>query len=404
MLKKVRLGDIRPNPFQARKGQDAAAIQSLADEIREVGLWSGALRGRERDGHVELCFGHRRLAAVKRLGWKEVEVDVVPLTDEQMALQGLVENLQREGLNDADKGEGIASYLKLREKSGITDRSVIKDEVCRFLGLSNNRVNELLKVASFSEPVKEEVRHGRIAGITAVEAERVGGEEFVRTVAEKRIPRQTVQEMGQRLREITEPEVRNKVREDIRAGEVTEPEEVVKRARREQSKRHPRPRIPPDLIFIIGNWTVEMVQWTGQLKQVVPELYYIVTQPRIASKFRDATNDLIAVLQQVRHELDAELEMEQRVQERDRHSERMEQTMEAPLRMLEEIRRQQEAQSRLRDSERAQARKVLGLAEGYTRADLYAAYRAKARERHPDRSGGDAAMAELNAAYVLLTT
>ncbi len=31
---------------------------------------------------------------------------------------GLVENLRRQGLNDADKGEAIVEHIKLLEKSG----------------------------------------------------------------------------------------------------------------------------------------------------------------------------------------------------------------------------------------------------------------------------------------------
>jgi len=74
MIRKV-IKVIRPNPFQPRKTQDSDAIKSLAEEIDQVGLWAGALRGREMNGHIKLCFGHRRLEAVKRLGWKEVDVD-----------------------------------------------------------------------------------------------------------------------------------------------------------------------------------------------------------------------------------------------------------------------------------------------------------------------------------------
>src|SRR5215471_13210594 len=102
MIRTVKIKDIRPNPFQSRKAMDADATKSLAEEIARIGLWTGALRGRQHDGHVELCFGHRRLEAVKLLGWKEVDVDLVRLTDEEMALQALIENLQREGLTDAD--------------------------------------------------------------------------------------------------------------------------------------------------------------------------------------------------------------------------------------------------------------------------------------------------------------
>jgi ParB family chromosome partitioning protein len=121
MIREVKVSDIKPNPFQARKTQDQDAIRSLANEIKTVGLWPGALRGRQKNGHIELCFGHRRLEAVKLLGWKKVEV--VELSDEELALQSLIENLQREGLNDADRGDGIAAYIRL--KTGASDLSVL---------------------------------------------------------------------------------------------------------------------------------------------------------------------------------------------------------------------------------------------------------------------------------------
>src|SRR5262245_31680839 len=92
----VPVRNILPNPFQARKKMDRASVNALADEIRENGLWPGALRGRMRNDKVELCFGHRRLAAVKALGWKEVEVEIADLNDEEMAIQNLAENRSEE--------------------------------------------------------------------------------------------------------------------------------------------------------------------------------------------------------------------------------------------------------------------------------------------------------------------
>src|SRR5713226_5680034 len=100
MIARVRVKDIRPNPFQVRKTYDRQTIKALAQEIESVGLWAGALRGRRSEGTVQLCFGHRRFEAVKELSWKEVDVDIVELSDDEMATQSLVENLQREGLND----------------------------------------------------------------------------------------------------------------------------------------------------------------------------------------------------------------------------------------------------------------------------------------------------------------
>ena len=61
----VPIKDILPNPYQARKKMDREAIRNLAEEIKASGLWPGSLRGRMRGSEVELCYGHRRLAAIK---------------------------------------------------------------------------------------------------------------------------------------------------------------------------------------------------------------------------------------------------------------------------------------------------------------------------------------------------
>lgn len=298
MIKKVKVKDIRPNPFQARKTSEPEAIKSLAEEIRKVGLWAGALRGREQNGHVELCFGHRRLDAVKVIGWKEVEVDVVALTDEEMALQALVENLQREGLNDADKGDGMKAYIKLRMESSKDSIRVesIRKELCSLLGLSEGRVLALLQIAGFDEPAKKVIRERKIAGTTAAEAHRIGGSEAVKVAAEKKLSAHTVQGIGQKVREIKDEAIRSRVKEEFVKGKVTTPEEVVKKARQLEGRKK-KDDAPPDLLLVIGNWTVQIKQWNEQLDQVIRYLAYIDSVPQVAEKFRDAVKELIARLE-----------------------------------------------------------------------------------------------------------
>ena len=50
-------------------------------------------------------------------------------------------------------------------------------------------------------------------------------------------------------------------------------------------------------LVVIGNWTVEIQGWTGQLDQVIPYMDHIDTQPRVAEKFRAAVRGLIARLE-----------------------------------------------------------------------------------------------------------
>ena len=63
MQKKVALGDIVDNPFQARKDFDQASVRSLANEIKVEGFWNTTLQARKskKNGKVELVFGHRRV-------------------------------------------------------------------------------------------------------------------------------------------------------------------------------------------------------------------------------------------------------------------------------------------------------------------------------------------------------
>ena len=131
MIKTIELKNIKPNPFNARVDYDEKPINDLAKEIDKVGFWAGALRGRMQNGKIELCFGHRRLAALKKLGRKEVQIDVVELSDEDMAMQGLAENLQRQGLNDMEKAEGVKQLVGIScLKEAASKLLMRQSEVC----------------------------------------------------------------------------------------------------------------------------------------------------------------------------------------------------------------------------------------------------------------------------------
>jgi ParB family chromosome partitioning protein len=302
MIRKVKLKNIKPNPFQTRKTQDRESIKSLAEEIESVGLWTGALRGRENNGEVELCFGHRRLEAVRELGWKEVDVDIVKLTDEEMALQGLIENLQREGLNDADRGDGIAGYIKLRNKSQITSADVIKDDLGRLLGLSRGRIDELLKISNFDEDVKEPIRQQKIAGKTAVAAMRIGGAKAVKAVAKKELGFRAMEAIGSKfanLPEETEAQkaVKDKVRERFARGEISTPDDVEMKVRQIKAQSIRKEKVPLDLIDVMRGWTERAYQWSKQLAEVAPYIDYIDQEPVVAKRWRSAVQELIEKLQ-----------------------------------------------------------------------------------------------------------
>src|SRR5262245_26387139 len=171
-------------------------IEELASEIDKQGLWTGAIRGRERkDGKIELCFGHRRLAAIKKLKWKTVEVEILPLTDQDMITQGLIENLQREGLTDLERGDGILLLKKnLEESTGVRSTQAKLSEL---IGLPQSTIQSYIQVAQLTGSERKAVESKDITGQTALAAKAFGGSEMVVAAAK-------AQMTGKELREIVE--------------------------------------------------------------------------------------------------------------------------------------------------------------------------------------------------------
>src|SRR5262249_15625922 len=233
---------------------------------------------------------------------KEVEVDIQRLSDEEMAIQALIENLQREGLNDADKGDGIAKYIELRRESQKFTEANILDEVSSLLGLSKSRISELLKVSRLDEELKEPIRQQKIAGGAAVLAERIGGAKAVKTVVEKGMGKNAIGAIGGEIAALPEQseedkQVKEKVRKAFTRGDIDTAEDVVKKARQFKAHATRKESMPPDLIDVMREWTERAKRWAEQLEQVVPYMDYIDREPTVAKRWRDAVKVLIEKLE-----------------------------------------------------------------------------------------------------------
>ena len=262
----VPVKDILPNPFQARRKMDREGVQALADEIRENGLWPGALRGRMKGDRVELCYGHRRLHAVKVLGWKEVEVEVEELTDEEMAVQNLAENLQREGLTDIEKAQAIHLMLQRMSRAGVKSPDAMQ-RISRLLGLSAGWIKDLLSLLDLEPGVQKAIRDKRIAGRTALEAHRLGGQRMVETAIQNKLPVHKISALAQKIRRIPDDKVREELKRDVVRGRVTAPEAVQDRARKLMKGRPAK--APDDLDRRIGEWGRRIRAWNAELDELM---------------------------------------------------------------------------------------------------------------------------------------
>jgi ParB family transcriptional regulator, chromosome partitioning protein len=93
----VGLDKIRPNPDQPRKLFDQAALQELADSIRELGLLQPPVVRPDGDGGYVLVMGERRWRACQTIdGLSKIKVIVSAEPDHGRAfLQAIAENVNR---------------------------------------------------------------------------------------------------------------------------------------------------------------------------------------------------------------------------------------------------------------------------------------------------------------------
>lgn len=102
---------IEPSPYQARREIPAEQLTELADSIRSEGLLQPIVVRKHGDKY-QLIAGERRWRAFQLLKIKTIPARVVEASNASSAALGLIENLQREGLNPIEEAHGYASLIR----------------------------------------------------------------------------------------------------------------------------------------------------------------------------------------------------------------------------------------------------------------------------------------------------
>ena len=142
----LRLSEIKPNHEQPRKHFDETALLELADSIREHGVLQPLIVRPMLDGSYQLVAGERRWRASRLAGLTEVPVIVRALTDSEVAIIALIENLQREDLNPIEEAEGIS---RLIQEHGFT-----QEQAADKLGKSRSALTNTLRLMKLPEKVR----------------------------------------------------------------------------------------------------------------------------------------------------------------------------------------------------------------------------------------------------------
>ncbi len=102
---------IEPSPYQARREITPEQLNELAESIRSEGLLQPIVV-RKAGEKFQLIAGERRWRAFQQLKIKSIPARVVEASNSSAAALGLIENLQREGLNPIEEAHGYASLIR----------------------------------------------------------------------------------------------------------------------------------------------------------------------------------------------------------------------------------------------------------------------------------------------------
>ncbi|MDR1733607.1 MAG: ParB/RepB/Spo0J family partition protein [Oscillospiraceae bacterium] len=152
----LRLSDVEPNANQPRTDFDPQALAELAASIKEQGVLQPILVRPLPEGMYQIIAGERRWRAARQAGLYAIPAIIKEMTDAQVMLAALVENLQREDLNPVEEAKGMRLLLDSLD--------ITQEEAADRLGKSRAAVTNALRLLKLPEAVLEAVRTGELSG------------------------------------------------------------------------------------------------------------------------------------------------------------------------------------------------------------------------------------------------
>ena len=150
----ISITDIQKNPYQPRKEFDREKLDELAQSIKENGVIQPIIVRQSPVIGYEILAGERRYRASLLAGLRSIPAVVKQLSDQEMMVQSIIENLQRENLNPIEEAR---AYESLVEK-GFTHA-----EIADKMGKSRPYISNAIRLLSLPDAILSEVENGKLS-------------------------------------------------------------------------------------------------------------------------------------------------------------------------------------------------------------------------------------------------
>lgn len=153
-FKIVQIKDIQKNPYQPRKEFSEEKIQELAQSIKENGLIQPIIVRQSPVIGYEILAGERRYRASIAAGLSEIPVIIKKLSDQDMMIHSIIENLQREDLNPIEEAKAYQSLI---------DKGYTHADIAEKMGKSRPYITNLVRLLMLPDFILTEVEAGKLS-------------------------------------------------------------------------------------------------------------------------------------------------------------------------------------------------------------------------------------------------
>jgi ParB family chromosome partitioning protein len=143
--------------------EDPGDVAGLAATIAERGLLQPLGVVDLGNGRYRVVYGGRRRAAALHLGMEQVPCVVLASDDPDLLLRQLIENVQRQDLNDVEQARAYARLrARLAEQHGKLPENDLDELVGQAVGLSGRTIRRYVGLLDLADEVQQMLRRGEL--------------------------------------------------------------------------------------------------------------------------------------------------------------------------------------------------------------------------------------------------
>ena len=150
---KLGIDLIKRGRFQPRRNFDEEKLRELADSIAAQGVIQPIVV-RPVNDHYEIIAGERRWRAAQLAGLGEMPVVIRDVDDQAAMAMALIENIQRDDLNQLEEAEALQRLLN--------EFTLTHQQIAQAVGKSRTTVTNLLRLIELERDVKELLEQGKL--------------------------------------------------------------------------------------------------------------------------------------------------------------------------------------------------------------------------------------------------